>query len=93
MISLVDALLPSLIRHVLACSATVKWRYFDDPFDPMHIHYSTQVMLDRRILVPLLKSQCKKSIDTDGNARIFENSNISYFHPRVYQEAVMLANK
>ena len=86
MISLVDVLIPSLLRHFLACSTEMNWKYMDGR-DLVHIHSSTHVLLVNQILIPFLEEQFFKSVENSHSSRTLDDSRVSYLHPNYYREA------
>ena len=79
MVSLVDAFLPSIVRHFLNCPTWIKWIY---SVDLMHIHKSAHEILVRQMLLPLLEEQFTKTQALDTNhSMVFEVPGVSYLHP------------
>lgn len=79
MISLVDAFLPSIVRHFLNCPIAIKWMY---SVDFMHIHKSTHEILVQQMLLPLIKHQFLKTTTSDMNmSAIYDEPSISYLPP------------
>lgn len=89
MVSLVDALLPSIIRHFLNCPVNIQWMYC---VDLMHIHPIAHQILVKDMLIPFLNEQFQKSIDNNSSLMKINHLDISYLHPDEYRGALKYVN-